>query len=93
MCIRDRYGSFFLGRYGQSGQGERRPSAGGSQKAGDPHVHCGPDVYKRQGVGCYRDSVHMKAISDGLRRELEAIAAARGIDLRIAGRQCPLLPK
>ena len=26
----------------------------------------------------------MKAISDGLRRELEAIATARGIDLRIA---------
>lgn len=35
-------------------------------------------------MGCYRDSVHMKAISDGLRRELEAIATARGIDLRIA---------
>ena len=28
--------------------------------------------------------VTMKAISDGLRRELEAIATARGIDLRIA---------
>ena len=35
-------------------------------------------------MGCYRDSVHMKAISDGLRRELEAIATARGIDLHIA---------
>ncbi len=36
-----------------------------------------------QGVGCYRDSVHMQAISDGLRRELEAIAAAKGIDLSL----------
>lgn len=33
------------------------------------------------GVGCYSDSAHIKAISDGLRRELEAIAAAKGIDL------------
>lgn len=33
------------------------------------------------GVGCYRDSVHMKAISDGLRSELEAIAAAKNIDI------------
>ena len=39
--------------------------------AGDP----------RAGVGCYSDSAHIKAISDGLRRELEAIAAAKGIDL------------
>ena len=43
-----------------------------------------PQAILGAGVGCYRDSVHMKAISDGLRRELEAIAAARGIDLRIA---------
>ena len=35
------------------------------------------------GVGCYRDSVHMKAISDGLRNELMAIAAAKGIDLSV----------
>ena len=35
------------------------------------------------GVGRYRDSVHMQAISDGLRRELEAIAAAKGIDLSL----------
>ena len=34
-------------------------------------------------MGCYRDSVHMKAISDGLRKELMAIAAAKGIDLSI----------
>lgn len=43
-----------------------------------------PQAILGAGVGCYRDSVHMKAISDGLRRELEAIAVARGIDLRIA---------
>ena len=43
-----------------------------------------PQAILGAGVGCYRDSVHMKAISDGLRRELEAIATARGIDLRIA---------
>ena len=34
-----------------------------------------PQAILGAGVGCYRDSVHMKAISDGLRRELEAIAA------------------
>ncbi len=33
------------------------------------------------GVGCYQDSKHMKAIQDGLRKELEAIALAKGIDL------------
>lgn len=43
-----------------------------------------PQAILGAGVGCYRDSVHMKAVSDGLRRELEAIATARGIDLRIA---------
>lgn len=43
-----------------------------------------PQAILGAGVGCYRDSVHMKAISDGLCRELEAIAIARGIDLRIA---------
>ena len=43
-----------------------------------------PQAILGAGVGCYRDSVHMQAISDGLRRELEAIAAAKGIDLRIA---------
>lgn len=40
-----------------------------------------PQAILGAGVGCYRDSVHMKAISDGLRQELEAIAAAKGIDL------------
>lgn len=43
-----------------------------------------PQAILGAGVGCYRDSVHMKAISDGLRRELEAIAAAKGIDLSVA---------
>lgn len=44
-----------------------------------------PQAILGAGVGCYRDSVHMKAISDGLRAELEAIAAAKGIDMsRIA---------
>ena len=32
-------------------------------------------------LGCRVISVHMKAISDGLRRELEAIASAKGIDI------------
>lgn len=40
-----------------------------------------PQAILGAGVGCYRDSAHMKAISDGLRRELEAIAAAKGIDM------------
>ena len=40
-----------------------------------------PQAILGAGVGCYRDSVHMKAISDGLKRELEAIAAAKGIDM------------
>ncbi len=40
-----------------------------------------PQAILGAGVGCYRDSEHMKAISEGLRRELEAIAAAKGIDL------------
>ena len=33
------------------------------------------------GVGFYQDSVHMKAISDGLKAELEAVAKAKGIDI------------
>lgn len=40
-----------------------------------------PQAVLGAGVGCYRDSVHMKAISDGLRGELEAIAAAKNIDI------------
>ena len=40
-----------------------------------------PQAILSAGVGCYRDSVHMKAISDGLRAELMAIAEAKGIDI------------
>lgn len=40
-----------------------------------------PQAILGAGVGCYGDSAHIKAISDGLRRELEAIATAKGIDL------------
>lgn len=40
-----------------------------------------PQAILGAGVGCYRDSIHMKAISDGLKKELEAIAEARGIDI------------
>ncbi len=36
-----------------------------------------PQAILGAGVGCYRDSVHMKAISDGLKRELEAVAQAK----------------
>lgn len=40
-----------------------------------------PQAILGAGVGCYQDSIHMKQISDGLRRELEAVAAAKGIDV------------
>lgn len=40
-----------------------------------------PQAILSAGVGCYRDSVHMKAISDRLRAELMAIAEAKGIDI------------
>ena len=40
-----------------------------------------PQAILGAGVGCYRDSVHMKAISDGLKRELEAVVQAKGIDM------------
>ena len=40
-----------------------------------------PQAVLGAGVGCYRDSVHMKKISNKLREELEAIAAAKGIDI------------
>lgn len=40
-----------------------------------------PQAILGAGVGCYVDSEHMKAISDGLRNELETIAAAKGIDM------------
>lgn len=44
-----------------------------------------PQAILGAGVGCYSDSIHMKAISDGLRSELEAIAKAKGIDLSKVG--------
>lgn len=44
-----------------------------------------PQAILGAGVGCYRDSMHMKAISDGLRKELEEIAAAKGIDMSRLG--------
>ena len=40
-----------------------------------------PQAILGAGVGCYQDSVHMQAISEGLRKELEEIARAKGIDL------------
>ena len=40
-----------------------------------------PQAILGAGVGCYQDSVHMKKISEGLRRELETVAAAKGIDI------------
>lgn len=44
-----------------------------------------PQAMLGAGVGCCRDSAHMSAISEGLRTELEAIAAAKGIDLSLSG--------
>lgn len=40
-----------------------------------------PQAILGAGVGCYGDSVHMEAISNGLRLELEQIALAKGIDM------------
>lgn len=40
-----------------------------------------PQAILGAGVGCYQDSIHMQSISTGLRSELEAIAAAKGIDI------------
>lgn len=40
-----------------------------------------PQAILGAGVGCYHDSEHMMAISQGLRSELETIASAKGIDL------------
>ena len=42
-----------------------------------------PQAILGAGVGCYRDSVHMKAISEGLRSEIEAIAAAKVVAANI----------
>ncbi len=43
-----------------------------------------PQAILGAGVGCYADSEHMRAISDGLKRELEAVARAKGIDINKA---------
>ncbi len=60
-----------------------------------------PQAILGAGVGCYRDSEHMKAIQNGLKKELEAIAEAKGIDIskadRMSGRevrfrQWPVIP-
>lgn len=51
-----------------------------------------PQAILGAGVGCYQDSIHMKAISDGLRQELETVAKVRGIDMSkiedASGRGC-----
>lgn len=44
-----------------------------------------PQAILGAGVGCYEDSIHMKAISDGLRNELETIATSKGIDINKSG--------
>lgn len=55
-----------------------------------------PQAILGAGVGCYRDSQHMKFISKALRRELEAIASAKGIDISLAEKAitkgCPVSP-
>ena len=43
-----------------------------------------PQAVVGAGIGCYRDSEHIEAIRAGLRRELEAVAAAKGIDMEKA---------
>lgn len=42
-----------------------------------------PQAILGVGVGCYEDSEHVIAIRSGLRREVEAVANARGIDLSL----------
>ena len=54
-----------------------------------------PQAILGAGVGCYRDSVHMKAISEGLRSEIEAIAAAKGIEfskIDLSAKGSPVMP-
>lgn len=56
-----------------------------------------PQAIIGAGVGCYGDSEHMQAIRNGLKRELEAIAQAKGIDLNkasdVSGRGSAVPPK
>ena len=40
-----------------------------------------PQAILGVGVGCYEDSEHVIAIRSGLKREVEAVASAKGIDL------------
>ena len=40
-----------------------------------------PQAIIGAGVGCYTDSEHVKAVSAGLRKEVEAVAVAKGIDM------------
>ena len=42
-----------------------------------------PQAILGAGVGCYEDSEHMAAIREGLRKEVEAVAKAKGIDLSV----------
>lgn len=42
-----------------------------------------PQAVLGVGVGCYEDSEHMTAIREGLKKELLAIAEAKGIDLEL----------
>ena len=54
-----------------------------------------PQAILGAGVGCYRDSGHMKAISEGLRSEIEAIAAAKGIEfsrIESSAKGSPVMP-
>ena len=42
-----------------------------------------PQAILGAGVGCYEDSEHMGAIREGLRKEVMAVAKAKGIDLNV----------
>ena len=42
-----------------------------------------PQAILGAGVGCYHDSEHMSFIRKALRREVESIAEAKGIDLSV----------
>lgn len=52
------------------------------------------DLFEKSDIS-YRDSVHMKAISEGLRSEIEAIAAAKGIEfskIESSAKGSPVMP-
>lgn len=48
-----------------------------------------PQAILGVGVGCYRDSEHMSAIREGLRKEVNAVAAAKGIDMNAVPSSSP----